>query len=68
MTNSENSEKTRTNADKIRALPTETLAAIIRGCCRGCNCFSCPLERFCSEVFLTETDWFDWLESEAEDE
>lgn len=46
MINSENSEKTRTNADKIRALPTETLAAIIRGCCRGCDCFNCPLERF----------------------
>ena len=44
MKNSENSEKTRTNADKIRALPNEVLAAIIRGCCRGCDCFSCPLE------------------------
>lgn len=54
------------NSDKIRALPNEVLAAIIRGCCRGCDCFSCPLERFCNGVFRTETDWFDWLESEAE--
>lgn len=56
-----------TNGDRIRELPSETLAAIIRGCCRGCDCFSCPLERFCNEVFRTETDWFDWLESEAEE-
>ena len=38
-----------------------------RGCCRGCDCFSCPLERFCNEVFRTETDWFDWLRSPVEE-
>lgn len=67
MTNSENSEETRTNADKIRALPNETLAAIIRGCCRGCDCLSCPVEQLCNETFRTTDDWFDWLESEAEE-
>lgn len=32
MRNSENSEKTRTNADRIRELPNEVLAQIIRQC------------------------------------
>lgn len=36
--------KPKTNADRIRALPNEVLAAIIRGCCRGCDCFSSPVK------------------------
>lgn len=69
MKNSENSKKTRTNADRIRALPNEVLAEILRGCCRGFACYSCPLKRFCNEVLeQTETDdWLDWLESEEEE-
>lgn len=67
MKNSENSEKTRTNADRIRALPTETLAAIIRGCCGGSTCIDCPVEQLCNGTFRTTDDWRDWLESEAEE-
>lgn len=55
-----------TNGDRIRALPNETLAEIIRGCCGGCDCFSCPVEQLCNETFRTTDDWFDWLGSEAE--
>jgi len=68
--NSENSEKTRTNADRIRELPNEVLAQILRICCisyRICpGCKECVLERFC-DVFRTSGDWLDWLESEAEE-
>lgn len=67
MTNSENSEKTRTNADKIRALPDEVLAQIIRRCCYGSTCFECPVEQLCNGTFRTTDDCFDWLESEAEE-
>lgn len=63
------SEKTKTNADRIREMPNEVLAKILEGCCRGFTCYFCPLKRFCNEVLeQTETDdWFDWLESEAEE-
>lgn len=67
MTNSENSEKTRTNADKIRALPNEVLAQIIRMCCGGCTCIDCPVEQLCNGTFRTTDDWLDWLGSEAEE-
>ena len=67
MRNSENSEKKRTNADKIRALPNEVLAQIIRQCCCGSNCIDCPVEQLCNGTFRTTDDWFDWLESEAEE-
>lgn len=58
-----------TNGDRIRALPNEVLAKILEGCCRGFNCYFCPLKRFCNEVLeQTETDdWLDWLESEVEE-
>lgn len=68
MTNSENSEKTRTNADRIREMPNEVLAQIIRQCCCGSTCFDCPVEQLCNGTFRTTDDWFDWLGSEAEDE
>ena len=56
-----------TNADKIRALPDETLAAILRKCCWGrMVCFCFPLQELCTN-FRTEIDWLDWLESEAEE-
>lgn len=67
MINSENSEKTRTNADRIRELPNEILAQIIRQCCCGSTCFDCPVEQLCNETFRTTDDWFDWLGSEAEE-
>lgn len=62
-----NSKKTRTNADRIRELPNKVLAQIIRQCCCGSTCFDCPVEQLCNETFRTTDDWFDWLESEAEE-
>lgn len=55
-----------TNGDKIRALPNEVLAQIIRRCCIGSSCVVCPIERLCDYTFRIEGGWFDWLESEAE--
>ena len=60
------SKKTRTNADKIRALPDETLADILHKCCISSGCEDCPLANFCGE-YRTSGDWFDWLESGAEE-
>lgn len=56
-----------TNGDRIRELPNEVLAQIIRQCCYGSNCIDCPMEQPCNGVFRTTDDWFDWLESEAEE-
>jgi len=64
--NSENSEKTRTNADRIRALPNEDLAGILYSVCVCYSCGNCPVAPFCDGDFRTTDDWFDWLESEAE--
>lgn len=66
MTNSENSEKTRTNADRIREMPNDDLAYILFSVCVGSTCRCCPLEPICNG-FRTTDDWFDWLESEAEE-
>lgn len=61
--------KAKTNADRIREMTDEELEEIIRGCCRGFTCRSCPLKRFCNEVLeQTETDdWLDWLRSQVEE-
>ena len=56
-----------TNADKIRALPNETLAEIMWNVCVSSSCGDCPIEKLCNGIFHTEGDWFDWLESEAEE-
>lgn len=56
-----------TNGDRIRELPNEVLAKIIRQCCCGSTCFECPVEQLCYGTFRTEDDWLDWLESEAEE-
>lgn len=55
-----------TNADKIRALPDETMADILHKCCISSGCEDCPLANFCGE-YRTSGDWFDWLESGAEE-
>ena len=64
-----NEQKPMTNGDRIRAMPNEVLAEILRGCCRGFTCYFCPLNRFCNEVLeQTETDdWLDWLKSPVEE-
>lgn len=67
MKNSENSEKTRTNADRIRALPNEDLAGILYSVCVRSFCGSCPVAPFCDGDFRTTDDWRDWLGSEAEE-
>jgi hypothetical protein len=51
----------------LRELPNEVLAQIIRQCCCGSTCFECPVEQLCNGTFRTTDDWFDWLESEAEE-
>lgn len=56
-----------TNGDRIREMPNEVLAQIIRQCCCGSTCFDCPVEQLCNGTFRTTDDWFDWLESEAEE-
>ena len=68
MKNSENSEKTRTNADRIREMPNEDLAGILYSVCVRSFCGSCPLAPFCNGIFRVVGDWRDWLESEAEEE
>lgn len=55
------------NADRIRELPDEVLAQVIRRCCIGSSCVVCPVEQLCNYTFRTEGEWFDWLESEAEE-
>lgn len=55
-----------TNGNKIRALPDEALAYILRRCCIGSGCEDCPLTKFCVE-FRGYADWLTWLESEAEE-
>lgn len=66
MKNSENSEKKRTNADRIREMPNEDLAGILYSVCVRSFCGSCPVAPFCDGDFRTTDDWLDWLESEAE--
>lgn len=56
-----------TNGDRIRALPNEVLAQIIRRCCISSSCMVCPVRKLCNCTFRTEGDWYDWLESEAEE-
>lgn len=56
-----------TNADKIRALPNETLATVLRCCCIGSECLYCPIFDLCNTEFRTEDDWSDWLQQEAEE-
>ena len=71
MTNSENlenSEKTRTNADRIRSLPDKTIAYIIENACAGAIfCRLCPLDDFCDGTMKSFLEWRTWLESEAEE-
>ena len=54
-----------TNGDRIRAMPNEELAKILEGCCRGFNCYFCPLKRFCNTD--NGLGWLDWLKSPAEE-
>lgn len=56
-----------TNADKIRALPNEELADILYSVCVGSFCDDCPLAQLCNGIFRMAANWFDWLESEAEE-
>ena len=56
-----------TNADKIRALPNEVLAQIIRRCCISSSCVVCPVKKLCNYTFRPEGALYDWLESEAEE-
>lgn len=67
MKNSENSEKKRTNADRIREMPNEDLAYILYSVCVGSSCEDCPVAPFCNGIFRVVGDWRDWLESEAEE-
>ena len=57
-----------TNADKVRVLPNSTIAYILSNACQGTIvCHFCPLEDFCGGTAMNVIDWFDWLESEAEE-
>ena len=60
MTNSENSEKTRTNADRIRAMTDEELA-IFLGDVDCCNPNPCKPGMYCRIC------WLDWLRSPVEE-
>lgn len=61
-------EKTKTNADRIREMPNEDLAGILYSVCVCHSCGNCPVAPFCDGDFRTKADWFDWLGSEAEEE
>lgn len=56
-----------TNSDRIRALPNEVLAKIIRRCCISSSCVICPVKKLCNYTFRSERGWYDWLEREAEE-
>lgn len=60
MKNSENSEKTRTNADRIRAMSDEELA-IFLGDVDCCNPNHCEPGMYCGRC------WLGWLRSPAEE-
>ena len=65
MKNSENSDKTRTNADRIREMPNEVLAEKI---CDNISCSVCPAENLCLENEIPgPLALKSWLESEAEE-
>ena len=59
--------KPKTNADRIREMSDEELADILYRACVAHSCNGCPVEQLCNETFRTTNDWFDWLESEAEE-
>ena len=59
--------KPETNGDKIRALPDEVLAQIIRRCCLSSSCVVCPVKKLCNYTYRTDGGWLDWLGSEAEE-
>lgn len=61
MKNSENSEKTRTNADRIRAMTDEELA-IFMGDVDCCNPNHCEPGMYCGKC------WLAWLRAPAESE
>lgn len=58
MKNSENSEKTRTNADRIRAMTDEELAKILNS---GCPSGRAKCNGLCGTCLL------DWLRSPVEE-
>ena len=59
-----------TNAEKIRNMSTEELAAMLDGigdCCRNWDCKICYLGKCEDEYGCTPCGIEDWLESEAEE-
>lgn len=62
MTNSENSEKTRTNADKIRAMTDEEIVELLDcSCVAQLTMVECFRYRTCREC------WLEWLRSPVEE-
>ena len=59
--------KPKTNSDRIRAMTDETLAALLRSCCRSYGCSECPICGLCNATFRTEEDWLDWLRYPVEE-
>lgn len=59
--------KPKTNSDRIRAMTDETLAALLRSCCRSYGCSECPIRGLCNDTFRTEEDWLDWLKATVEE-
>lgn len=57
----------KTNGDRFRAMTDETLAALLRSCCRSYGCSECPICGLCNDTFRTEEDWLDWLRSPVEE-
>ena len=63
-------EKPQTNADRIRAMSDENLAAVFKTFCTAIidrmDCMDCPLYRFGCPGNSNFNDWIKWLQQPAE--
>ena len=60
--------KPQTNADRIRAMSDESVAAVLKTLCTAIiDCMGCPLYRFGCPRNNDLNDWIKWIQQPAEE-